>query len=68
MTITFKNGELKYCVKDIDLCARINIDLSTKKSEPYLFMLEMNILKQKLYIFVKFLIKFLFFFFLFIFF
>ena len=36
MTITFKNGELKYCVNDIDLGVRINIDLSTKKS--YLFV------------------------------
>ena len=53
MTITFKNGELKYCVNDIDLGVRINIDLSTKKSDLYLFMLEMNILKQKNYIYLS---------------
>ena len=35
MTITFKNGELKYCVNDIYLDVRINIDLSTKS---YLFV------------------------------
>ena len=35
MIISFKNGELKYCVNDIDLGVRINIDLSTKS---YLFV------------------------------
>ena len=38
MTITFKNGELKYSVNDIDLGSKINIDLSTKKKPPYLFV------------------------------
>ena len=39
MIISFKNGELKYCVNDIDLGVRINIDLSTNKiSDPYLFV------------------------------
>ena len=38
MTITFKNGELRYFVNDIDLGSKINIDLSTKKKPPYLFV------------------------------